>query len=294
MACKRSADRCSPWLAALTSLGSLLLGLRHEHRTYSSLVGPPSDGPDGCHSGACAPTPWEGERRTQSGMATWPATAHELTRLQQALGKMTPERWQPPTTLGRIGACFVCFEPVQGAGASGDRGFAGAAVTDRRRLLAGVSVSGPAGGPYLPSLLALREGPLLEQVVRALPIAPEVLVVNATGRDHPRRAGLALHLGAVLGLPTVGVTARPLVAEGLWPTDQRGATAPLRLGGEVVGNWVRTRAGAKPVAVHAAWQTDAQAAVQVVLAATRRARTPEPLRRARTLARTRRARTGCL
>jgi deoxyribonuclease V len=108
---------------------------------------------------------------------------------------------------------------------------------------------------------------------------------------HPRRAGLALHLGAVLGLPTVGVTTRPLLAQGAWPVDQRAATAPLLLGGEVVGCWVRTRAGARPVAVHAGWQTDAQAAVQVVLAATRRARTPEPLRRARTLARTRRAHT---
>jgi deoxyribonuclease V len=154
-------------------------------------------------------------------MATWPATTHELTGLQQALGEMIPEPWQPPTTLLRIGACFVCFEPVQGAGAAGDRGFVGAAVTARRRLLAGVSIIGPAGGPYLPALLALREGSLLEQAVRALPTAPEVLVVNATGRDHPRRGGLALHLGAVLGMPTVGVTTRPLVAEGPWPPDAR-------------------------------------------------------------------------
>jgi deoxyribonuclease V len=185
----------------------------------------------------------------------------------------------------------LCFERVHGAGAAGDRGFAGAAVTSRRRLLAGVSVSGPAGGPYRPALLALRQGPLLEQAVRPLPITPKVLVVNATGRDHPRRAGLALHLGGVLGLPTVGVTTRPLVAQGARPPDARGATAPLLLDNEVVGYWVRTRAGARPVAVHAAWQTDAQDAVQVVLAATRRARTPAPLRRARTLARTRRAHT---
>jgi deoxyribonuclease V len=222
-------------------------------------------------------------------MATWPATAHELVQLQHALGESTPERWQPSTTVLRIGACFVCFEPVQGAGATGDASFAAAAVTYRRRVLAGVTSSGPAGGPYLPALLALREGPLLEQAVRALPITPEVLMVNATGRDHPRRAGLALHLGAVLGLPTVGVTTRPLVAQGAWPADQRAATAPLLLGDEVAGYWVRTRPGARPVAVHAAWQTDAKDAVQVVLAATRRARTPEPLRRARTLARTRRA-----
>src|SRR5215207_3659123 len=223
-------------------------------------------------------------------MATWPATVHELTQLQQALAEMTPERWQPPANVVRIGACFVCFERVHGAGAAGDRGFAGAAVTHRRQLLAGVSVSGPAGGPYRPTLLALREGPLLEQAVRALAITPRSLLVNATGRDHPRRGGLALHLGAVLGVPTVGVTTRPLVAEGAWPPDVRGATAPLRLGGDVVGCRVRTRAGAKPVAVHAAWQTDALDAVRVVLAATGRARTPEPLRRARTLARTGRAR----
>jgi deoxyribonuclease V len=222
-------------------------------------------------------------------MGTWPANAEELIQLQQALGDMTPERWEPPTALVRIGACFVCFDWVRGPGGAGDAGFAGAVVTQRRHLLAGVSVSGSAAGPYLPALLALREGPLLEQAVRGLPIGPEVLVVNATGRDHPRRAGLALHLGAVLGLSTVGVTTRPLVAQGDWPADQRGATAPLLLHGEVVGYWLRTRAGAKPVAVHAAWRTDAEDAVQVVLAATRRARTPEPLRRARALARTRRA-----
>jgi deoxyribonuclease V len=82
---------------------------------------------------------------------------------------------------------------------------------------------------------APRSDALSKQAVRALPIALEVLLVNATRRGHPRRAGLALQLGAVHGLPTVGVTTRPLVAEGAWPADQRGATAPLRLGGEMVG-----------------------------------------------------------
>jgi hypothetical protein len=127
------------------------------------------------------------------GMATWPATVHELTQLQQALGEMTPECWQPPTTLGRIGACFVCFERVQGAGAAGDRGLAGAAVTHRRQLLAGVTVSGPAGGPYRPTMLSLREGPLLEQAVRALPITPEVLVgqCHRTRPSPPRRPCLS-------------------------------------------------------------------------------------------------------
>jgi deoxyribonuclease V len=159
----------------------------------------------------------------------------------------------------------------------------------RRRLLAGVASSGPAAGPYLPALLA----PAGRAAAGAGRARPADHSRGAGGQRHrprpspPRRPCPAPRGRA--GVPTVGVTTRPLVAEGPWPADQRGATTPLLVGGEVVGWWVRTRAGAKPVAVHAAWQSDAQAAVQVVLAATRRARTPEPLRRARTLARTRRA-----
>jgi deoxyribonuclease V len=125
--------------------------------------------------------------------------------------------------------------------------------------------------------------------VRALADEPDVLLVNATGRDHPRRAGLALHLGAVLEVPTVGVTHRLLVAEGGWPDDQTGATSPIVVGDDVVGHWVRTRLGTRPLAVHAAWRTDADEAVEIVLAGLGETRTPEPLRRARQAARTARA-----
>jgi deoxyribonuclease V len=142
---------------------------------------------------------------------------------------------------------------------------------------------------YEPGLLALREGPLLEAAVGGLARAPDVLLVNATGRDHPRRAGLAMHLGAVLGLPTVGLTHRPLLAAGDWPDDSYGATSPLRLDGDVVGVWVRTRKGARPLAAHAAWRTDADQAAETVLRCWCRRRTPEPLREARRLARLARA-----
>jgi deoxyribonuclease V len=141
---------------------------------------------------------------------------------------------------------------------------------------------------YEPGLLALREGALLEAAVRALRAEPDVLLVDATGGDHPCRAGVALHLGAVLDIPTVGVTHRPLAAEGDWPQDERGARSPLLLEGELVGYWLRTRENTRPLAVHAAWRTDPDTAVAVALAVSR-ARTPEPLRRARTLARKARA-----
>jgi deoxyribonuclease V len=223
-------------------------------------------------------------------MGAWPATAEELVRVQWELAAASPPRWAPAAPPALIGGCFVCFaRGVTGLGAAGDPGAAGAALTRGRRLVASCSALGGAGGPYRPALLALREGALLEAAVRGLHPLPEALLVNATGRDHPRGAGLALHLGAVLGLPTVGVTNRVLAARGPWPEDRRGAAAPLRLGHELVGYWLRTRPGAKPVAVHAAWRTDPDTAVELVLAAARRHRTPEPLRRARTAARTARA-----
>ena len=155
-------------------------------------------------------------------------------------------------------------------------------------------VAGEAGAPYEPGLLALREGPLLASAAGRLRDRLDVLLVDATGRDHPRRAGLAVHLGAVLDVPTVGVTHRPLSARGPWPPSGAGARAPLALAGEQVGAWVRTSARARPLAVHAAWRTETEVAVEVVLAAVSRARTPEPLRRARRAARLARAAAGAL
>jgi deoxyribonuclease V len=149
-------------------------------------------------------------------------------------------------------------------------------------------VEGTARGPYHAGLLALREGELLEAAARALPRLPDVLLVNGTGRDHQRRAGLALHLGAMLEIPTVGITHRPLIAIGDWPEDSTGALSPLYANGEVVGYWLRTRAGTRPLAVSGGWRIEPRVAVEIVRGCAER-RTPEPLRQARRLARNARA-----
>jgi deoxyribonuclease V len=221
----------------------------------------------------------------------WPASPEELIATQRALAASDPERWHPPTAGSlAIGACAVVFwRGLAGPGARGDPAWAAAAVLLRRRVVAEATVRCAAAGPYVPGLLALREGPCLEAAVRALPIAPDVLLVDATGADHPRRAGLALHIGAVTGLPTVGVTHRPLLARGAWPEDVRGAHSPLTLEGDVVGAWLRTRRGARPVAVHPGWRTTLEVAIDVVSAGARGHRTPEPLRHARGRARIARA-----
>ncbi|MFW5899321.1 MAG: endonuclease V, partial [Jiangellaceae bacterium] len=151
--------------------------------------------------------------------------------------------------------------------------------------------------PYEPGLLALREGPILAAAVADLDVRPDVVLVDATGLDHPRRAGLALHLGAALGIPTVGVTHRPLRASGALPGEfRRGVRAPLVLDGageRLVADWICTRGGARPVVAHAAWRTTPETAGDTVLAAsTPASRTPEPLREARRVAREARAAAG--
>lgn len=223
----------------------------------------------------------------------WPADADALVAEQRRLADVAAPAWTPAfTPPGRgllVGGCWVCFpRGLSGPGGAGDPAWAVAVLMDGDEVVDRVVLTGVAGAAYVPGLLALRIGPILEQAVRALERGPDVLLVDATGRDHPRRAGLAIHLGAELGVPTVGVTHRPLRGEGAWPADRRGATSPLRVGDEVVGCWMRTRPGTRPLVVHPGWRTDLDTAVDVV-ARTALRRTPEPLRRARRLAREARA-----
>lgn len=150
----------------------------------------------------------------------WPDDPHAAVVLQRHLANLEPPSLTV-ATITRTGGCFVCFERGQGgAGAAGDLGWAAATVIGAGRGRA--CFTGRAGAPYRAGLLAMREGPLLAGAVEALPVAPDVLLVNATGRDHPRRAGLALQLGWALGLPTVGVTHRPLLATGDEPGPEKG------------------------------------------------------------------------
>lgn len=210
-------------------------------------------------------------------MDGWPATREELEAVQRGLAVASPPEWHPPAEGSAIGAVFVAFSTELDPSPE-ERGWAAATVAGVR-----VVVRDEVRAPYEAGYLALREGPLLERAVRSLDVRPDVLLVNASGRDHPRGAGLALHLGAVLDLPTVGVTDRPLVAA----VDGSGG---LILHGQVVGRAVTCRTDTRPVIAHAAWRTDPEVSAEVVLAASGSARTPEPLRLARFFARSQRAR----
>ena len=122
-------------------------------------------------------------------------------------------------------------------------------------------------------------------VVRALSQRPDIILVNAAGRDHIRGAGLAIQLGAALSLPTVGVTERPEVGIAQEPGGHRGDWTPVRADNRLVGFRVRTLARAKPVMAHSAWLTTPETARDIVIRSTGRMRVPEPLQQARQLSR---------
>ncbi|MEW6059068.1 MAG: endonuclease V [Actinomycetota bacterium] len=226
-------------------------------------------------------------------MVAWPRIPAELERVQSELAERALEiaLWQPPVERCLVGGAFAAFSTTRSMVGTGvERVWAAAVSWESGVRRSSAVVAEAVDADYAPGYLALREGSLLERAVRSLDVRPDVLIVNASGRDHPRRAGLALHLGAVLGVASVGVTDRPLAADGAQPGPEPGASAPLFLEGELVGYWLRTRCGVRPVCAHAAWRTDPGTAREVVMAAVRDARTPEPLRLARFLARSSRAR----
>jgi deoxyribonuclease V len=220
----------------------------------------------------------------------WPSDADSLISYQQQLAAAAPDPVSMNPSTAMIGGCWVCFpRALTGPGTDHDRAWSAAVIMFDGRVIERQVISGTTDAPYMPGLMALRVGRLMERTARALSGDLDVLLLDATAGDHPRRAGLALHLGAELELPTIGVTHRPLVAAGEWPSDHRGAASPLRIDDSVVGCWLRTRPGVRPLAVHPGWRVDLATAVEVITMLTRRRRTPEPLRRARQLARRTRA-----
>ncbi|MFE7132858.1 endonuclease V [Streptomyces sp. NPDC057638] len=140
--------------------------------------------------------------------------------------------------------------------------------------------------PYVPGLLAFRELPAVLAALRALRTGPGLVVCDGYGRAHPRRFGLASHLGVVTGLPALGVAKNPFVHahDGLGP--QRGQTAALLADdGEELGRALRTQPGVKPVYVSAGHRISLDNACAHTLALAPRYRLPETTRRADALCR---------
>ncbi|PKL44517.1 MAG: endonuclease V [Planctomycetes bacterium HGW-Planctomycetes-1] len=134
------------------------------------------------------------------------------------------------------------------------------------------------GFPYVPGLLSFREAPVCIAAAEKLKITPDCIIVDGQGLAHPRRLGLACHLGLFLDIPTIGCAKSRLTGEFKTPARTKGSTSPLKDKGEIIGSVVRTRSGVKPVFVSVGNKCRLSDAVRIVLDCCVKYRLPEPSR----------------
>ena len=149
--------------------------------------------------------------------------------------------------------------------------------------LEAVTAERPVTFPYVPGLLAFREGPVVLKALERLAAPPDVLIFDAHGLAHPRRFGLATHMGVLLDLPSVGCTKSRLCGHYQEPENERGSWTYLRdqdTGGEqaIIGAVVRTRDGVRPVFVSVGHRVDLESTISIVLRCAPRYRLPETTR----------------
>ena len=136
----------------------------------------------------------------------------------------------------------------------------------------------PVSFPYVPGLLAFREGPVVLAALEQLEGRPDALMFDAQGWAHPRRMGLATHLGILLDMPAVGCAKSRLCGMHGEPDEQKGSWTSLMDGDEVIGAVVRTRDCVQPVFVSVGHRVDLETSVSLVLGCATRYRLPEPTR----------------
>lgn len=146
-------------------------------------------------------------------------------------------------------------------------------------------VAHPVRFPYVPGLLAFRELPLILAAIESLSQLPDLLLIDGHGIAHPRRMGIASHLGVVLERPTIGCAKSVLVGKAHEPPQRRGSWTALKDGSETIGALLRTRVNTKPIVVSPGHFVDLETALEIVQRCCDGLRIPKPLREADRLVR---------
>jgi deoxyribonuclease V len=142
----------------------------------------------------------------------------------------------------------------------------------------------PTTFPYIPGFLSFREIPAILDALETVSITPDLIVCDGQGIAHPRRLGIACHLGVLIDIPTIGAAKSLLVGKHDEVPVEKGSWQPLRYRGEVVGAVVRSRTGVKPLYVSPGYRISLPTAIDYVLRCTTKYRLPETTRWADKLA----------
>jgi deoxyribonuclease V len=204
----------------------------------------------------------------------WPSTEAEAVAIQEQLRPMVRFDGEPAAVRTAAGLDVAYRE-------DSDRLVGAVTVLDVTNLSVVDSsvVHGETKFPYMPGLFAFREAPSLLDALSELSVEPDVLVCDGQGLAHPRRFGLACHLGVLTDIPSIGV-GKTAMGRYEPPGEERGAWSPLRLDDEVVGRALRTQRGVKPVFVSVGHRFTLDAACDLVLRLAPKYRLPETIRAA--------------
>lgn len=209
----------------------------------------------------------------------WDLAIQEATTLQSRLAaKVVAETTFDPSAVQTVAGVDVSFQGDVARAAVVVLGFPGLEPVDY--ALGQVPIS----FPYVPGLLAFREGPAVLAALEKLATWPDLFVFDAQGLAHPRRLGLAAHLGVILDWPSIGCAKSLLTGTHDEPGETVGDWAPLLDGDETLGAVVRTRVRVKPLFVSIGHRVDLVTAVAFVLRCTRGYRLPETTRYAHKVA----------
>lgn len=210
---------------------------------------------------------------------SWDITPREAVALQRQLAPQV-ERTDRLPALKLVAGIDVGFEE------SGHVTRAAVAILAYPSLqpVAQAIARQPTRFPYVPGLLSFREIPAVLAALDQLQTTPDLLLVDGQGLAHPRRLGIACHLGLLTGLPSIGVAKTRLVGEETTPGPNKGDWTPITHKSETIGALLRTRCGVKPIYVSQGHRISLATAIHVVLACTPRYRLPETTRAAHRLA----------
>ncbi len=209
----------------------------------------------------------------------WPLTVEEAIAIQQQLrGEIiTEDRLEPVQYVAGVDMGFE-------AGGTISRAAVAVLSFPDLQLQDCAIARRPTSFPYVPGFLSFREIPAVLDALEKVKVIPDLLLCDGQGIAHPRRFGIACHLGLIVNLPSIGVAKSLLIGKHEEVPDSRGSWQPLRHRGETIGAVLRTRTGTKPLYISSGHRVSLPTAIEYVLRCTPKYRLPETTRIADKLA----------
>lgn len=212
---------------------------------------------------------------------SWNVSPSEAIEIQNKLRSKISFAWDD-REVKRVAGVDVSFPPRGARGKPLARASVVVLSYPQLRVIESKSAESAVNFPYIPGLLAFREAPAVLAAIRQLADEPDLFMFDAQGYAHPRRMGLATHLGIILDKPSIGVAKSKLVGSFVAPGKERGAWSPLEdrlpVGRqEIIGKVLRTKEGAPPLFISVGHKITLEKAIEFVLACTKpEERIPEP------------------